>query len=142
MVDAVFAELERVAVVKVKNDLGMLPTDRLGILNGTLGHIAEQDGVGIVARTLRDLKDNGGLGFGSGADDGLKLLHVVEIECRNGITAVNGLGKHLASVYKTKFFVINHFFIDLRLSANLTIFLRPRLINQHFFLKRSLISNA
>ena len=52
MVDTVLAKLEAVAVVEVKANLGMFPAEALGILDSTLCHIAEQDRVGIVARTL------------------------------------------------------------------------------------------
>ncbi len=52
VVDAVFAELEGITVVEVEHNLGMLPAERLGVFNGTLCHVAEQDGVGIGARSL------------------------------------------------------------------------------------------
>ena len=100
-VDAALAELERIAVVEVKNDLGLLPAEFLGVLDGTLSHVAQQCGVGIVAGAFRHLKDHGRLLGSGGLDDGLELLHVVEVEGGDSVTTLDGLGKHLASVYKT-----------------------------------------
>ena len=37
MVDAILAEPEAVAVVKVEHNLGMFPTEALGIINSTPG---------------------------------------------------------------------------------------------------------
>ena len=59
MFDAVLAELEAVTVVEVKHDLGIFPAEALCIFNSTLGHEAEQDGVGIIACTFGNLKDYG-----------------------------------------------------------------------------------
>ena len=100
VVDAVFAELECVTMVEVKHDLGMLPAEALGIFYCALGHVAEKDRVGIVAGTFRHLKDHRRFGVGSCLDDGLKLLHVVEVEGGDCISAVYCLCKHRASVYK------------------------------------------
>ena len=33
---------------------------------------------------------------------------VVEVECRNGITALDGLGEHLARIHQSEFFVRYH----------------------------------
>ncbi len=95
-------------MVEVEDNLRMLPAERPGILHCTLGHIAEKDGVGIVARPLRNLEDYRRLGVGSGLDDGLQLLHVVEIECGYCISAVYGLGEHLFGVDQTQTLVICH----------------------------------
>lgn len=108
IVDTVFAKLECIAVVKVKHDFRFFPTEALGILNSALSHIAEKDRVGIVTRTLGYLKDNRRFCVGSSLDDGLELLHVVEVECGDGITAMHCLGKHLFCVDKAKFLVIYH----------------------------------
>ena len=45
-------------MVKVKNDLRMLPTEFLGILNCAFGHITEKGLVSVVAGSLGNLKDN------------------------------------------------------------------------------------
>ena len=98
MVDAVLTELECVAVIEMEHDLGMLPAERLGILHSTLGHVAEKDRVGVVAGALRHLEDHRRLGVGGSLDDGLKLLHVVEVESGDGVAAMYGLLEHLAGV--------------------------------------------
>ena len=51
-VDAVLTQLEGIAVVEVQHDLRMSAAQLLGIGNGTLGHVAEDGGVGIVTGTL------------------------------------------------------------------------------------------
>ena len=43
-----------------------------------------------------------------GLDDGLHLLHRVEIERWDGITALHRLGEHLLRVDKTEFLVADH----------------------------------
>ena len=107
-VHAALAELERVAVVEVQHDLGLCPAQLLGVLHGTFGHVAQQGLVGIVARALRHLQDDGRLGLGGSLDDGLELLHVVEVECRYGVTALDGLGEHFAGVHEAQIFVRYH----------------------------------
>jgi hypothetical protein len=91
-------------MVKMETDLGILPSEFLGILDGTLCHIAEEGLVGIVAGTLRNLEDDRGPLLGASLDDGLQLLHVVEIECRDGISTLYGLREHFPGVHKTQFF--------------------------------------
>ena len=98
----------------MQNDLRMSPTEFLCILYGTLRHITEQGLIGIVARTLRYLKDNGRLGLSSSHDDSLQLFHVVEVECRDCITSLDCLGEHLTGVHKSKIFEIYHNVIGLR----------------------------
>ncbi len=96
-------------MVEVKNNLGMLPAKFLGIGNGTLCHITQKSGVGIVAGTLGNLEDYRRLLLGSGLDDGLKLLHVVEVESRDCVSPFDSLCKHLTGVHKTQFFIAYHF---------------------------------
>lgn len=107
-VDAALAQLERVSVVEVQHDLGFGPAQLLGILDGAFGHVAQQRLVGVVARALRYLEDDRRLGLGGSLDDGLQLLHVVEVECRNGITSLDCLGKHLTGVHQAQIFVGYH----------------------------------
>ena len=85
----------------MEDDLGLFPAKFLRILDGTFRHIAEKGLVGIVAGALGNLEDDRGLGLGSGLDDGLELLHVVEVESRDGVTAGNCLREHLTGVHKT-----------------------------------------
>ena len=91
----------------MKDDLRALPTKFLGILNCSLGHVAEKGLVGIVACALAHLEDNRRLSLCRSLDNGLQLFHVVEVECGDGVTALDGLGKHLAGVYKAKIFKRN-----------------------------------
>ena len=107
-VHAALAQFERISVVEVQYDLGFGPAQFLGVLHGSFGHVAQQGLVGVVARTLRYLEDDGRLGLGGSHDDSLELLHVVEVECRNGVTSFDGLGEHLARVHKTQIFVRYH----------------------------------
>ena len=99
-VDAALAGLEAVAVVEVKDDFRMGATEFLGVFHGTLGHIAQQGLVGVVARAFRHLQNDGRLGFHSGHDDGLELFHVVEVEGGDGIAAVHSLGEHFTGVHE------------------------------------------
>ena len=107
-VNAALAQLEAVAVVQVEHNLGMLPAQLFGIFHSTLCHIAQEGLVGVVTGTLGNLENHRALGLGAGLDNGLKLLHVVEIESGDGVTAGNGLLEHLTGVHKTQFFVRNH----------------------------------
>ena len=107
-VNAALAGFEAVAVVQMKDDLGVLPAKFLCILHSTLCHIAEEGLVGVVACALGDLEDNRGLGLSGGLDDSLELFHIVEIECGDGVTAGNGLREHFTSVHKAEFFIRNH----------------------------------
>ena len=109
-IDAALAGLERVSVVEVQHDLGLGPTQLLGILHGAFGHVAQQGLVGVVTRTLRYLEDHRRLGLGSSLDDGLELLHVVEVESGDGVAALDGLGEHLAGVHEAQLFVGYHTF--------------------------------
>ena len=95
-------------MVEVKHNLRLLPTELLCILHSTLCHIAQKGLVSVVACALGNLEDNWRLCLGRSLDDSLKLLHIVEIECRDCISACNGLCEHLTGVYKTKFFVRYH----------------------------------
>ena len=99
-INAALAGLEAVAVVEVEADLGLFPAEFLGVCNSTFSHVTEKSLVGIVAGALGYLEDNRGLGFGSGHNNGLELLHIVEIECRDGISTFDCLGEHLTSVHE------------------------------------------
>ena len=106
-VDAALAQLERVAVVEVQYD-GNVLAEFLGILDGALGHVTQQRLVGILACAGRNLEDYGRRSLDASRNDSLHLLHVVEVECRDGITAFDGLGEHVARVHKTQIFVRYH----------------------------------
>ena len=108
IVDALLANLEGVTMVEVKNNLRILATEFLGVLNSTLGKVAEDGTVGISASTLRHLHDDGRLGLNSSLNDSLHLLHCVEVESGDGIATSNGLLEHLTGVHQTEIFVIYH----------------------------------
>ena len=108
VVDAVLAQLEAVTVVEVQHDLGILAAQFLGILHSTLGQVAQDGTVGIVAGTLRYLHDDGRLALYGCHYDGLHLLHGVEVEGRNSIATSHCLGKHFTGVHQTQFFVTYH----------------------------------
>ena len=107
-VDAALAGLESVAVVEVKNDLGLLAAELLGVFDSALGHVAENRGVGVLAGTLGDLHDHGRLGLDRCLDDGLHLLHCVEVERRDRVAAFDGLSEHLLCVDESEFLVTGH----------------------------------
>ena len=86
----------------------MLPSEFLCILYSALCHIAEKGLVCIVAGTLGNLENNRRLGLGRSLDNGLELLHVVEIEGRDCITSLYCLCKHFPGVYKAQIFIRNH----------------------------------
>ena len=95
-------------MVEVKNNLRFLPSEFLCILHCTLCHIAEKGLVCIIAGTLGYLENNWGLGLCRSLDDGLELLHIIEVERRNSIATLDSLGEHLSGVHKTDFFVRYH----------------------------------
>ena len=97
----------------MEHDLGMFPTEFLGVFYSALSHVAQEGSVCIVACALGNLKDNGRLFLRSSLDDGLKLLHVVEVESGDSIAALDSLGEHLAGVHKTKFFITYHSLFDI-----------------------------
>ena len=108
-VDAALAQFERIAVVEVQRNRNTLAAvELLGILHGALCHVAQQRLVGVFAGAGRHLQDNGRIGLDARRNDRLQLLHVVEVECRNGITALDGLGEHLARIHQSEFFVRYH----------------------------------
>ena len=107
-VHTALAEFEAVAVVEVECNFGMVASKFLCVFHSTLCHVAKERLVSIVACTLADLKDDGAAEVAAGLYDSLELLHVVEVECGNGIAAVDGSLEHFASVHEAEFFVVYH----------------------------------
>ena len=107
-VNARLAEFERIAVVEVQHDLRMSATQFLGIFHRTLSHITKQGLIGILTGTARHLQDHRRFRFDGSLNNGLHLLHVIEVECSDGVFALDGLFKHLSRVHKTQIFVIYH----------------------------------
>ena len=56
----------------------------------------------------RYLQEDGRFGFDACPDDRLQLLEVVEVECRNGITAFDGIPEEFFGIDQPKFFVVRH----------------------------------
>ena len=83
-------------------------TELLGILNGSAGHVAQDELVGILPGSLGNLQDDGGLRLDTGLNDSLHLLHVVEVVGGNRIVALHGHLKHVLGVYEAQLFVTNH----------------------------------
>ena len=113
-VNAALAGLEAVAVVEVKDDLRIRATELLGVFDRALSHVAEDRRVRILAGALRDLHDHGRLGLDRSLDDGLHLLHRVEVERGDGVTALDRLGEHFLGINETKFLVADHFDFSLK----------------------------
>ena len=109
---AALASFEAITVVEVKADFGVFATEFLSVSHSTLCHVAKQRGVSVFASALRHLKDHGALLSSCSLDDSLKLLHIVEVESGNCITAFNGTGEHIASVHQAEVFVIYHNYVS------------------------------
>ncbi len=107
-IDAALARLEAVAMIEVKHDLRILAAEFLGVGHRTLGHVAQNRRVGVLARTLRNLHDDRRLRLDGGLNNRLHLLHRVEVERRNRITALDGLCEHFLGIDETKIFVADH----------------------------------
>ena len=109
-IDAILAKLEGIAVIQMQHDRNVL-AQLLGILHGTLGHVAQNGRIGILAGTRRHLHNHGRRSFDARLHDGLHLLHVIEIESGNGIPTLDRLGKHLAGIHQAQFFIRYHNYI-------------------------------
>ena len=92
-VNAALAELKAVAVVEMQGDR------KAGLLLGSLHELDEIGVVGIGARAAGDLQNDGGLDLGSSLGDALDDLHVVDVECADGIAALIRLAEHFLCSY-------------------------------------------
>ena len=97
-INAALASLKAVTVVEVKDDLGLLATEFLSIRDGTLSHVAQNRGVSVLTRTLRNLHNDGRLRLDCRLNNRLHLLHCIEVERRDRITALDGLCEHLLGI--------------------------------------------
>ena len=107
-IDARFAQFERVTVIKMQNDFRMSQTELFSILYSTFSHITQQRLIGILTGTFRDLEDHRRFGFSASLNNSLQLLHIIEVERWNSVTAFNGTCKHVTRIDKAQIFVINH----------------------------------
>jgi len=78
-INALFAEVEGVAVVQVDGDGDVGQADR------RLDEFLEIDGVGVLAGALGNLENQRRLFLFAGLHDGLDELHVVYVECAEGV---------------------------------------------------------
>ena len=76
----------------------------LGILdNGGLDQLDKIGVVGIGARALGDLQDNGALELSCRLGDSLNDLHIVDVERADGVSTVIGLREHFFCRYQWHF---------------------------------------
>lgn len=105
--DAALAQVEAVAMVEVKHD-GNVESEFVGIFDRALGHMAQHCLVGVFPSPRGDLKNDRTLRLDAGLDNGLKLLHVVEIVGGNGITALYRLLEQLDRIAKAELLIAGH----------------------------------
>ena len=88
-VNALFAQLERVAVVQMDGD------GDVGQADGGLDEFLEIDRVGVLARALGNLEHQRRLFLFARLDDGLDEFHVVHVERAEGVFALQRLRKQV-----------------------------------------------
>ena len=79
-------------MVKVDGDGDVRKTD------GGFDEFIEVDGVGVMPGAFRDLEHDRGFFLLTGFDDGLKQLHVVDVERPQGVFAAESLGEKITGV--------------------------------------------
>ncbi len=94
-VDAGLADLEVGAVIEVERQINA------AVGNGGLRQSDEIRMLGVLTGTGRHLQDDGGLDLACGLGDGLNDLHVVDVECADGVAALVGLLEHLGGGNKS-----------------------------------------
>jgi len=87
LVNALFAQVESVAVVQVDGDGDVGQADR------RLDEFLEINGVGVLAGALGNLENQRRLFLFAGFYDGLDELHVVDVECAQGVFTLQRLRK-------------------------------------------------
>ena len=88
VLDAGLAQLKAVAVVQMQHN------GQARLNNGGLHQLLQIGAVGIGARALGHLQDQGGLQLSGGLGNPLNDLHVVDVEGTDGVTAVVSLLEH------------------------------------------------
>jgi len=88
-VDALFAKIERIAVVQVNRDRDV------GKADGGLNELLEVNRVGVLARTLGNLEDERGFFFFAGFNNGLDEFHVIDVESTEGVFALERFGEQV-----------------------------------------------
>ena len=90
-VDAAFAGLERIAMIKMQAD------GKPGIFDSSLNQFCQIDGLCIVARALGYLKNQRSIFLFGRFRNPLDNFHVIDVESADGISALVCLLKHLCS---------------------------------------------
>ena len=94
-------------MVEMENDWDVT-TKFVSILYDASSHISEKIDVCIISGASGYLKNNRALCFDTSLNDCLHLFHIVEVECTDGVSTLDCLGKHVSCVYQSKFFVACH----------------------------------
>ena len=89
LVNALFAQLEGVAVVQVNSDGDVRDADR------GLNEFFEVNRVGVLAGPLGNLEDERRFFLFASLNDGLDEFHVIHVECAQGILALESLGEQV-----------------------------------------------
>jgi hypothetical protein len=88
-VNALFAQLEGIAVIEVDGD------GDIGGADGRFDEFLEINGAGILAGALGDLEHDRRFFLLAGLDDGLEQLHVIDVEGAEGVFAFEGFGEQV-----------------------------------------------
>ena len=112
-VDTALTKFEAVTMVQMQSDRN------IRVFNHSRFNQLDQIGmVRISAGAFGDLEDDGCLQLAGGLGDALNDLHVVDVECADGVTAVIGLLKHFGCGNKCHkeetSFIINTYIITQR----------------------------
>ena len=91
-INAVFAQLERVAVIEVDGDGDVREAD------GGLDELLEIDRVGVLAGAFGNLQHHGSFFFFACLDDGLEQFHVIDVKRPEGVFALQRLGEQVFSM--------------------------------------------
>jgi hypothetical protein len=80
----------------MQHNLRMLQTKFFCVFYCSLSHITQQSLIGVLAGTAGHLQNHGRTGFDGCLNNGLQLLHIVEIKCSDSILTGYGLLEHLS----------------------------------------------
>src|SRR3954463_16014896 len=89
LIDTLLAKIEAVAMVQMDGDGDIRETHR------SFNELFQINGIGVLAGPFGDLEDDRGFFFFTSLDDGLKQIHIVNIESAEGIFSLQGLGKKI-----------------------------------------------
>jgi hypothetical protein len=78
---------------------GYVAPEFMGVFHSALGHVFKKVLVGVFPRARGHLENHRGPGFHAGLDNGLKLLHIIEVIGRKGIAALDGFLEKFFGIY-------------------------------------------